>query len=54
MLYPWCARLNACVGWCAWTFRFSFCLAFKGEARHMYCFSGVVRVVVVNFFKFLY
>ena len=33
-----------------------FCLACQAEARHMYCFSGVVVVVVVgggvNFFAF--
>ena len=35
---------------------FGFCLACEAEARHMYCFSGVVVVVVVgggvNFFVF--
>ena len=33
----------------------SFCLAGEAEARHIYCFSGVVVVVVgggVNFFVF--
>ena len=33
----------------------NFCLAWEAEARHMYCFSGVVIVVVgggVNFFVF--
>ena len=27
---------------------FRFCLACEAEARHMYCFSGVVVVVVVG------
>ena len=27
---------------------FYFCLACEAEARHMYCFSGVVVVVVVG------
>ena len=32
-----------------------FCLACEAEARHMYCFSGVVVVVGgVNFFEFLH
>ena len=34
-------------------FSTGFCLACEAEARHMYCFSGcVVVIVVVNFFVF--
>ena len=31
-------------------FEYTFCLACEAEARPMYCFSGVVLVVSVNFF----